>query len=60
MKETDCRTRVKSPCAVTARAVPEFVTCPECGGEVELWTDEDETACFFCGYKVFKKEKIVH
>lgn len=60
MKGTDSRVLEKSPCSVKAQAVPEFVTCPGCGGEVELWTDEDETACFFCGYKVFKKEKIVH
>lgn len=60
MKGTDSTFPAKSPCTVQALPVPEFITCPRCGGEVELWTDEDETSCIFCGQGIFKKEKIIH
>lgn len=40
--------------------VPEFITCPKCGGEVELWSDEYLTFCHYCGHKIFKKENILH
>ena len=50
----------KSPCTVKITPVPEFITCPKCGGEIELWSDEYLTLCFFCGHKAFKKENILH
>ena len=50
----------KSPCSVKITPVPEFITCPKCGGEIELWSDEYLTSCFYCGHQVFKKENIVH
>jgi len=50
----------KSPCSIKNTPLPEFVTCPECGGEIELWSDEYETVCLFCGHKAFKKENIIH
>lgn len=28
---------------------PEFVPCPACHGEVEIWTDEAEAKCPSCG-----------
>jgi hypothetical protein len=49
-----------SPCSVKITPVPEFITCPKCGGEIELWSDEHRTVCYFCGHKVFKKENILH
>jgi len=49
----------KSPCSVKITPVPEFIICPKCGGEIELWSDY-ETVCFFCGHKAFKKENIIH
>ncbi len=54
------KVKEKSPCSTMNMPVPEFITCPKCGGEIELWSDEEETACSFCGQKVFKKESIVH
>lgn len=39
---------------------PVELTCPICGHEVDLWTYEDETRCFACGYKLFKNEGIIH
>lgn len=50
----------QSGCSVKYSPVPEFVTCLRCGEEVELWTDEEETTCFFCGHRVFRKEMTVH
>lgn len=35
-------------------------TCPKCGGEVGLWSEESETLCIFCQYRVFKHEGTVH
>ena len=40
--------------------VPDFITCMECGYEIEFWTDEEETRCPVCGHKVFRKETTVH
>jgi DNA-directed RNA polymerase subunit RPC12/RpoP len=34
--------------------------CPKCGGEVGLWSEEPETLCTFCEYRVFEKERTVH
>jgi len=36
------------------------ITCPVCGFEIALWSDEEETKCRFCGYKIFHKERIIH
>jgi len=35
-------------------------TCPKCGGEVGLWSEEPETLCIFCQYRVFEREKTIH
>jgi primosomal protein N' len=45
---------------VACFAVPEFITCPACGLEMDLWFDEEETRCFFCGYRFFRRESTVH
>ncbi len=46
--------------SVRCPAVPEFITCPACGLEMDLWFDEEETRCFFCGYRFFRREATVH
>ena len=33
---------------------PEFFTCPNCGNEVEIWSDEAIRACPSCGDQVFR------
>jgi predicted RNA-binding Zn-ribbon protein involved in translation (DUF1610 family) len=38
----------------TKKAVPEIFTCPECGGEVEIWTDESKGKCPSCGKVMLK------
>ncbi|MBI4285730.1 MAG: hemerythrin domain-containing protein [Chloroflexi bacterium] len=36
--------------------VPEYMTCPNCGAEVEIWTDEVRATCK-CGTKVFREQR---
>jgi len=36
------------------------VTCPRCGFDIELWTDEYETICKLCGYALFTHEKTIN
>jgi Zn finger protein HypA/HybF involved in hydrogenase expression len=36
---------------------PEFVPCPLCHGEVEMWTDEAEAKCDNCG-SVVSRERL--
>lgn len=50
----------KSPCSIKYAPVPEFITCPQCGGDVEFWTDEEETQCISCGYRIFRSERITN
>ena len=49
-----------SDCSLKLAPMPEFVSCPVCGHEVELWTHEDDTACLFCGHRLFRKERTLH
>ncbi len=60
MEKKQSAFKEKSPCSVKYAPVPEFITCPKCGEDVELWTDEEETHCIFCGYRVFRSERIVN
>jgi len=34
------------------RPVPEYVKCPRCGGDVEIWSDEEKAQCPRCGTTV--------
>jgi hypothetical protein len=34
---------------------PEFIPCPECHAEVEIWTDEVEVKCRQCGAKISRE-----
>jgi DNA-directed RNA polymerase subunit RPC12/RpoP len=44
------------PGAVTFREVrPEDIVCPQCGGEVEIWSDEPVARCRQCGFWVSKE-----
>lgn len=38
-----------------SRAVPELFACPDCGREVEIWTDEINGRCISCT-RVFQKD----
>lgn len=56
---------VSSPKSYTlvapSRELPDLITaCPRCGGEIELWSEDDETRCVFCGHKLFERETTTH
>jgi hypothetical protein len=36
--------------------VPEYIECPFCKGEVEIWSDEAKTTCPSCKRVVFKDQ----
>ena len=41
--------------------VPDIITtCPKCGGELGIWSENIETLCIFCDHKVFDKENTIH
>lgn len=46
----------KPACSVKSSPFPMEVTCPHCGNESELWSDEKETSCKLCGYSVLANE----
>jgi DNA-directed RNA polymerase subunit RPC12/RpoP len=61
MKDKTLKHKEDKPCSVKYAPAPEFVTCPNCGFEIELWLENEETTrCMFCGHKVFKRETTVH
>ena len=60
MRGSDLAQKQKSPCSTKSVPVPECITCTQCGAGVELWTDEEETLCLSCNYKVFKRESTIH
>jgi len=33
------------------RPVPQYVSCPKCGGTVEIWSDEKFGRCEDCGHE---------
>jgi len=38
--------------------VPEFFKCPNCGEEVEIWTNEYSCKCDNCGTEVIKEHAL--
>jgi DNA-directed RNA polymerase subunit RPC12/RpoP len=50
----------KSSIMELASVLDLVTTCPKCGGEVGLWSEETETLCIFCQYRVFEKERTIH
>ena len=60
MRDRRSKRRVKGPERVRYSPVPEFITCPYCGFEMELWSGEEETRCLVCGHRFFRREATVH
>ena len=61
MKENPSKHKTQKTRGVKIIAVPDIITtCPKCGGEVALWSTENETLCIFCDHKVFEKENTTH
>jgi len=49
--------------ATTAEFIlaPELITsCPKCGGEVGIWSEDKETHCIFCQHRLFDHEGTIH
>jgi len=45
------------PGAINIREVkPEDISCPQCGEEVEIWSDELTTRCPHCGARVSREQ----
>jgi len=36
------------------------VTCPGCGGEVDIWSADEEIRCLACDQSIFKKQRASH
>jgi len=49
----DRRLEERPGCSVKTSPVPMEITCPHCGVEIEIWSDETEVECKLCG-------KVVH
>lgn len=39
------------------RPKPEYIACPKCGGDIELWTDENEAECPDCGARISRNKQ---
>ncbi|MFW6122288.1 MAG: phosphohydrolase [Petrotogales bacterium] len=39
------------------RPKPEYITCPNCSVNVEIWSDEETAVCDICGKEVSRQEK---
>ena len=47
----------KCPGAANIRIpIPSYKECPQCGEEVEIWSDELKAKCLKCGATVFKED----
>lgn len=45
------------PGAISIREVkPEDIDCPQCGEEVEIWSDELAARCSHCGARVSREQ----
>jgi DNA-directed RNA polymerase subunit RPC12/RpoP len=61
MRENPQKHKEKSSHGMRLESVLDLVTtCPKCGGEIGLWSEEIETLCIFCEYRVFEREKTTH
>lgn len=61
MKENPSKYKTEKTRWMMVPAIQDIITtCPKCGGEVGLWSEENETLCIFCDHKVFEKENTIH
>ncbi|MCX8162517.1 MAG: hypothetical protein N3E44_05990 [Candidatus Bathyarchaeota archaeon] len=40
------------------RPIPEYIECPNCGSEIEIWSDEDEATCSSCGAVAVRRQRL--
>jgi hypothetical protein len=55
MRSDEGKQREKSPCSVRNAPMPETVSCPQCAGGVEVWTDEEAATCSNCGHQLLRR-----
>lgn len=61
MKENPSKHKTGKTSRMKITAIPDIITtCPKCGGELGIWSGENETLCIFCDHKVFDKENTTH
>ena len=49
----------KCPGAAKIRApISAYKKCPDCGEEVEIWSDEQKAKCTKCGVLVFREDAL--
>lgn len=61
MKENPSKRKPGKIVNVKSGVLAEVITtCPQCGGEVALWSGSAETTCVFCRYRVFEREATIH
>jgi len=63
MRESPQKYHKKRPASaikIVGAVLDIVTTCPKCGGEVGLWSEELETLCIFCQHPVFEREKTIH
>ncbi|UCF58990.1 MAG: hypothetical protein JSV15_00760 [Candidatus Bathyarchaeota archaeon] len=39
------------------RPIPKYIKCPNCGGNAEIWSDEEVGTCTTCEEEVGRPEK---
>ncbi len=59
-REKQQKGKSKTGHTVKYAKVPEFITCPRCGLEMELWSEVYETRCIVCGHRFFRREATIH
>jgi hypothetical protein len=61
MKENPSKHKTDKTLWVKIISMQDIITtCPKCGGELGIWSEDNETLCIFCDLKVFEKENILH
>ncbi|MBI5641780.1 MAG: hypothetical protein HZA17_15300 [Nitrospirae bacterium] len=60
MKEKRVKRDEKELSIVKYRLLPEFITCPDCGFDLDIWSEEYETRCIICGHRFFRRGATIH
>jgi DNA-directed RNA polymerase subunit RPC12/RpoP len=61
MRRNPQKPKEETSTGIRLESVLDIVTtCPKCGGEIGLWSEDTETLCIFCQYRLFDRERTVH
>ena len=56
----DKRLEEKPACSIQSAPIPEEVICPQCGIDIEIWSDETDISCKLCGKLVHFDNNLSH